>query len=74
MYENITDILHRELERLDEKYAQEAKEISNTDLDVVDKVTHALKSMACLEEKRDAGRRGRYSRDGYYMERERRGY
>ena len=49
MYDNICRKLHKELKRLDEKYSGENAEISMADLDVFDKIGHALKSMATYE-------------------------
>jgi hypothetical protein len=49
MYDNICKKLHKELKRLDEKYASENIEVSMADLEVFDKISHALKSMATYE-------------------------
>lgn len=74
MYENIVYKLHKELQRMDEKYMQEGKEFSGTDLDELEKVTRSLKNLACIEQEsgmsRDAypgysARRGRDSMGRY---------
>ena len=48
MYSKIVDALHEELDILDERYANGGK-ITAADLDMIDKVTHALKCMATYE-------------------------
>ena len=58
MFENITRKLYRELDKMDEKYAAENKEISMADIEVLDKITHTLKCLHAIED-------GGMSRDGY---------
>jgi len=58
MFENITRKLYRELDKMDEKYAAENKEISMADIEVLDKITHTLKCLHTIED-------GGMSRDGY---------
>lgn len=48
MYDGICEAIHHELETLDEKYANGAA-INHQDLDAIDKMVHALKSMATYE-------------------------
>ena len=48
MYDNICMKLHEELQKLDEKYASGA-ELSKADLEDVDTIYHALKSMKTYE-------------------------
>ena len=61
MYEELKDKLHHELEKMDEKYDDENRELSMGDLEILDKVTHSLKSLLCIEE-RTGYRRGYSSR------------
>ena len=64
MYEALKDKLHHELEKMDEKYDDENRELSMGDIEILDKVTHSLKSLLCIEE-RTGYRRGygnRYDR------------
>lgn len=89
MFENLTRKLYRELDKMDEKYAADQKELSMADIEVLDKITHTLKCLGAVEEsgmsrdgystRRGRDSMGRYtSRDGesrgYYPEYERRGY
>ena len=48
MFNNICEALHRELEMLDEKYAN-GSQLNNQDLEHIDKMMHALKSIATYE-------------------------
>ena len=56
MYENICSAIHRELEYLDEKYADEKIRINGQDLENFDTMVHALKSIATYEAMKSAGR------------------
>ena len=68
MYEVLKDKLHHELEKMDEKYDEENRELSMGDIEIMDKVAHILKSLICIEDR--SYRRDRsYSR---YSDRERR--
>ena len=58
MYNKICDALHEELDILDERYANGSK-LTNADLDMIDKVTHALKCLKTVE----AMESRRYERD-----------
>ena len=73
MFNNICEALHRELDMLDEKYAN-GSQLNNQDLEHIDKMMHALKSIATYEAmkgdseygfSRRMSRSSRYSRDGY---------
>lgn len=64
MFENITRKLYRELEKMDQKYGAENKELSMADIEVLDKITHTLKCLTAIEE-------GGMSRDGYSSRRSR---
>jgi len=48
MYDAICEAFHRELEAMDEKYAGGAA-LNHQDLEEIDKIVHALKSMATYE-------------------------
>ena len=50
MYETICMKLHEELARIEEKYRSRGDaEMSSADLEIVDKISHALKSLATYE-------------------------
>lgn len=65
MTDNLMRKLYRELDKMDEKYAEDQKELSMADIELLDKITHTLKSLTAIE---DAGmsreypiyERGRY--------------
>ena len=48
MFEGICEALHREMDNLDEKYASGAQ-MNASDLDHIDKMAHALKSLKTYE-------------------------
>lgn len=58
MFENITRKLYRELDKMDQKYGEEQKELSMSDIEILDKITHSLKCLHAIED-------GGMSRDGY---------
>ena len=64
MYPAICDAVHRELDNLEEKYSGGAQ-MSTQDLDVIDKMVHALKSLATYEAMKgaDSGRTERRYRE-----------
>ena len=49
MFEYIMNVLHDELEMVNEQY-KDGHEITSGDLEKVDKVAHALKSLACYKD------------------------
>ena len=51
MYDNIKYKLHRELDRMDEKYMPDGKEMSMVDLEVIEKAAHALKCLKVIEDR-----------------------
>ena len=71
MYEAICDALHREMDLLEEKYASGKTAMTAADLEHIDRMAHALKSLATYEAMKTGSReyrsRGtRYIReDGY---------
>ena len=64
MYPAICDAIHRELEQLEDKYTGGAQ-MTGQDLEHVDKMVHALKSLATYEAMKSAesGRTERRYRD-----------
>ena len=48
MFEGICEALHREMDNLDEKYAS-GSQMNASDLDHIDKMAHALKSLKTYE-------------------------
>lgn len=76
MFEGIYDALHTEMEHLDEKYVDGAQ-LSEQDLEHIDKMAHALKSLTTYEAMKgsseyDGGSyaRGRNRMTGRYMSRD----
>ena len=66
MFEVIKDVLHRELEKLEEKYDVDEQALTGQDLEHIDMMAHALKSLASYEVMQGECRpRERYSRDRY---------
>ena len=49
MFEGICEALHREMDMLDEKYSSGKVQMSGQDLEHIDKMAHALKSLATYE-------------------------
>jgi hypothetical protein len=77
MYKAICDALHRELEMLDEKYSGGKVQVNSSDLETIDKVSHALKCMKTVEAMEgssewdgDSYARGRSRVTGRYISRE----
>ena len=66
MYESICDALRRELDMMDEKYSGGAT-LSDKDLEDIDKMAHALKSLATYKAMTEG-----YERRRYYPERDER--
>ena len=48
MFDRICDTLHREMAELDEKYGN-GSQLTNQDLEHIDKIAHALKSLATYD-------------------------
>ena len=67
MYETICDILHREMDVLEEKYADGKTAMNSNDLDHIYKIAHALKCLATYEAMKasETPRRERYGYDKY---------
>ena len=49
MFDAIMDALSRELMEYNEKFNQDGARISTQDLDIIDKLTHAMKCLATYE-------------------------
>ena len=64
MFEIITDVLHHEMDELEEKFDGGAK-LTQQDLDTIDKVLHSLKCLATYEAMKETKRRSRYRDDDY---------
>ena len=76
MFENICEAIHREMHELDKKYAN-GTQLSGKDLEDVDKMAHALKSIATYEAMKgesgyegDSYARGRSRVTGRYVSRD----
>lgn len=48
MFDAIVDTILREMDEMDEKYSRDAQ-LSEGDLDLIDKMSHALKSIATYD-------------------------
>jgi hypothetical protein len=64
MYNNIVDVIHRELEEMDAKYGN-GVQLTPADVDMFDKLVHGLKCLATYEAMEDAYPRGRERGRGY---------
>ena len=73
MYEGICEAIHRELDQLEEKFANGAQ-INGQELDHIDKMAHALKCLATYEamegNSEDSYARGRSRTTGRYVSRD----
>jgi len=49
MFEGICEALHREMDMLEEKYSNSKSPMNAQDLDHIDKMAHALKSLKAYE-------------------------
>ena len=49
MFNGICEAIYREMDRLDEKYSNDKMQMNSQDLENIDKLTHALKSIATYE-------------------------
>ena len=49
MFEGICEAMHREMDRLEQKYANENVQMNGQDLKDIDMMAHALKSLATYE-------------------------
>jgi len=73
MFDGICEALHRELETFDEKFSNGAQ-MNAQELDTINKMTHALKSLATYDAMRgnseDSYARGRSRMTGRYISRD----
>ena len=74
MFDVICDVLHREMETIEDKYADGKTPMNGQDLEHIDKMAHALKCLATYEAMKasESGRSRRPS--GRYYEPEYRRY
>lgn len=79
MFEGICEALHREMDTLDEKYSGGKASLNSQDLEHIDKIAHALKSIAGYEamkgsseygDSRESYARGRSRMTGRYVSRD----
>jgi hypothetical protein len=77
MFEGICEALHREMDMLDEKYSSSKSPMNAQDLEHIDKMAHALKSLKTYEamagnSEYDGGSyaRGRSRMTGRYISRD----
>ena len=49
MFEGICEAIHRELDVLEDKYSSAKNQMNSQDLELIDKMAHALKSIATYE-------------------------
>lgn len=78
MFNGICDAIYREMDRLDEKYSNEKMQMNSQDLENIDKLTHALKSIATYDAMKGASEadsmssyaRGRSRTTGRYISRD----
>ena len=49
MFEGICEAIHKEMDMLDEKYSSGNAQLNGQDLEHIDKMAHALKSLATYE-------------------------
>ena len=59
MFDMICDVLHHEMDELEDKFDGGAK-LTAQDLDMIDKIVHSLKSIATYEAMKEPRRRSRY--------------
>lgn len=75
MFDGICEILHREMDKLDEKYSSGNVQLTDKDLADIDKMAHALKSIATYSAMKGGSEygseaRGRSRRTGRYISRD----
>ena len=76
MFDRICDTLHREMEMIEDKYSDGKTPMNASDLDHIDKMAHALKSLATYDamkgnsEYGDSYARGRSRVTGRYISRD----
>lgn len=58
MFEGICEAIHKELDKLDEKYSSGNASLNGQDLEHIDKMAHALKSLSAYEAMQGGSERG----------------
>ena len=64
MFEGICEMLHRELDQLEEKYSKGNGQMNMQDLEEIDKASHALKCLATYEAMKGSSEYGSYDGNG----------
>ncbi|MBP5248669.1 MAG: hypothetical protein J6Y20_10260 [Lachnospiraceae bacterium] len=64
MFDIICDVLHHELDEMEDKFDGGAK-LTMQDLEAIDKTLHSLKSLATYEAMKESKRKSRYRDDEY---------
>ena len=64
MFEGICEAINREMEKLDKKY-QSGAQLSDKDLEDIDKMAHALKCLKGVEEMEGSSEYGSYEGGSY---------
>lgn len=59
MYYGICEAIHRELDKLEDKYSEEVN-LTMSDLDAIDKMAHALKCLVTYDAMKEGTKRKRY--------------
>ena len=62
MFERLCDTLHREMEIIEDKYADGKTPMTAQDLEHIDKIAHALKCLATYEAMKGCGEEGSYAK------------
>ena len=65
MFDGICDAIHREMEMLDNKYSEGKTNLNGQDLEHIDKMAHALKSLATYEAMLGSSEHGSYDGGSY---------
>ena len=58
MYYGICEAIHREMDKLEDKYSEEVT-LTMSDLEMIDKMAHALKSLATYDAMKEGTKRSR---------------
>lgn len=64
MYYGICEAIHRELDKLEDKYSEEVT-LTMSDLEAIDKMSHALKCLATYDAMKEAPKRSRARYEEY---------
>ena len=64
MFEGICEVLHRELDSLDEKFSKGNGQLNMQDLETIDKAAHALKCISAYDAMKGNSEYGSYEGNG----------